>query len=58
MSRLSRYLALLAICNALATEVAPAQTTTVIPAKEAAASKKESFQSCNSNLQDMVTAPT
>ena len=37
MSRLSRYLALLAICSALATEIAPAQTTTVIPANEAAA---------------------
>jgi hypothetical protein len=37
MSRLSRYLALLAICSALALEVAPAQTTTVIPANEAAA---------------------
>ena len=37
MNRLSRYLALLVICSALATEVAPAQTTTVIPANEAAA---------------------
>jgi DNA/RNA endonuclease YhcR with UshA esterase domain len=37
MSRLSRYLILLAICSALATEVAQAQTTTVIPANEAAA---------------------
>jgi hypothetical protein len=37
MSRLSRYLALLVICSALATEIVPAQTTTVIPANEAAA---------------------
>jgi len=37
MSRLSRCLALLAICSALATEIAPAQTATVIPANEAAA---------------------
>lgn len=37
MSRLSRYLALLVICSALALEIAPAQTTTVIPANEAAA---------------------
>jgi DNA/RNA endonuclease YhcR with UshA esterase domain len=37
MSRLSRYLALLVICSALAPEIAAAQTTTVIPANEAAA---------------------
>jgi hypothetical protein len=37
MSRLLRYLALLVICSALAAEVAPAQTATIIPANEAAA---------------------
>ncbi len=37
MSRLSRYLALLVICSGFATEVAPAQTTAVIPANEGAA---------------------
>ena len=37
MSRLLRYLALLVICSALAAEVAPAQTATIIPANLAAA---------------------